>query len=263
MRANKIIRCSTVTLAVVMLAAAMLPAMAQSRLSDVQVQDEVLKTLDAKRFADVRARVKNGVVTLNGTVDLYAVKEDAEHKIHHKKGVSAVSNQIEVKPAGAAAEISDVALRDSIAEKLAYDRVGYGTTAFNSFTVAVQGGVVTLGGVAYGPTDKASAISLVENTSGVKDVVDDMEVAPLSPNDDRIRVAAARAIYGFPLLQRYGMDPAKPIRITVVNGDITLTGVVESQSDKDVAGIRANGVSGAFKVTNNLQVTGQAEKSDK
>ena len=77
---------------------------------------------------------------------------------------------------------------------------------------------------------------------------------PFTRNDDRIRVEAARAIYGAPALNRYVLDPAKPIRITVVSGNITLTGVVASQSDKDIAGIRANGVPGAFKVTNNLQV---------
>ena len=101
-------------------------------------------------------------------------------------------------------------------------------------------------------------MSLVEHYPGVKDVVDDIEVAPVSPNDDRIRVEAARAIYGFPSLNRYAIDPAKPIRITVVNCNITLTGVVDSQADKDAAGIRANGVPGAFKVTNNLQVAGRA-----
>jgi osmotically-inducible protein OsmY len=159
-------------------------------------------------------------------------------------------------------QISDMTLRDKLAEKLAYDRVGYGTTAFNSFTVSVQGGVVTLGGLAYGPADKDSAVSLVSHYPGVKDVVDNIEVAPLSPNDDRIRLAAARAIYGYPPLSRYGIDPAKPIRITVVNGNITLTGVVDSQADKDAAGVRANGVPGAFKVTNDLQV-GQSSKEIK
>jgi hyperosmotically inducible periplasmic protein len=82
--------------------------------------------------------------------------------------------------------------------------------------------------------------------------------------DDRIRLAEARAIYGFPQLNKYAIDPAKPIRITVVNGNVTLTGVVDSQADKDVANIRANGVPGVFKVVNNLQVVGGApEKSDK
>ncbi|WP_047495240.1 BON domain-containing protein [Terriglobus sp. TAA 43] len=241
---------------VLALAAVMMPTLAmraQSKVPDAQIQTDVQKSLDNKQFHDVHSTVKNGMVTLTGNVDLYATKEDAEHKIHHKKGVVAVQNLIKVQ----GGEVSDTQLRDKLAEKLAYDRVGYGTTAFNSFTIGVQGGVVTLGGVAYGPTDKDSAISLVSHYPGVRDVVDDIEVAPLSPNDDRIRLAAARAIYGFPSLQRYAMDPAKPIRITVVNGDITLTGVVDRQADKDAAGIRANGVAGAFKVTNNLQVAGE------
>ncbi len=234
--------------------APVLPVRAQDKASDSQTLAEVQKTLDSKRFADVHASVKNGIVTLTGNVDVYATKEDAEHKIHHKKGVNAVQNMIQVQAGGSSAEMSDVDLRNKLAEKLAYDRVGYGTTAFNSFTIGVQNGVVTLGGTAYGPTDKDSAVSLVSHYPGVKDVVDNIDVAPLSPNDDRIRIETARAVYGFPSLQRYGMDPAKPIRITVVNGNVTLTGVVDRQADKDTAGIRANGVPGVFKVTNDLQV---------
>jgi osmotically-inducible protein OsmY len=147
-------------------------------------------------------------------------------------------------------------LRNKLAEKLAYDRVGYGTTAFNALTIGVNHGVVILGGTAYGPTDKDSALSLVSNYPGVKDVVDQIEVAPVSPMDDRIRLSEARAIYGAPQLNKYAIDPAKPIRITVVNGNVTLSGVVDNQTDKDVANIRANGVPGVFKVTNNLQVAG-------
>ncbi len=240
------------TLAVALLGLAVAgPAMAQT--GDSQIQAEVQHSLESKRFSGVTSTVHNGMVTLNGTVDVYATKEDAEHKIHHKKGVVAVSNQI-VVAGGSEGTVSDIELRNKLAEKLAYDRVGYGTTAFNSFNVGVQNGVVTLSGTAYGPTDKDSAVSLVAHYPGVKDVVDDIEVAPLSPNDDRIRLEAARSIYGFGPLNRYALDPAKPIRITVVNGNITLTGVVDRQADKDAAGIRANGVSGAFKVTNDLQV---------
>lgn len=233
-----------------------IPAHGQSKAADAQVTAEVQKALENKRFSDVHAVVQNGIVNLTGTVDVYATKEDAERRIHHKSGVVAVHNMIEVHSGGSAAELPDMELRSRLAEKLTYDRVGYGTTAFNSFTIGVQKGVVTLGGVAYGPTDKDSAVSLVAHYPGVKDVVDDIEVAPVSPNDDRIRVEAARAIYGFPSLQRYAIDPAKPIRITVVNGNITLTGVVDREADKDTAGIRANGVPGAFKVTNDLQVAG-------
>ena len=113
---------------------------------------------------------------------------------------------------------------------------------------------MTLGGTAYGPADKDSAISLVSHYPGVQDIVDEIEVAPLSPSDDHIRIEAARAIYGFPSLQRYAIDPAKPIRITVVNGEITLSGVVDRKMDSDTAEVRAKGVPGVFKVTNHLEI---------
>jgi hyperosmotically inducible periplasmic protein len=233
---------------------------AQNGSNDAQIQADVTKALDNKRFKDVKVSVQNGVVMLTGTVDLYSAKMDADNRAHHRKNVKGVENQIQV--AGPA--IEDTTLRDKLAEKLAYDRVGYGTTAFNAFTIGVQNGVVTLGGTAYGPSDKDSAISLVENYPGVKDVIDNIEVAPVSPMDDRIRLAEARAIYGFPQLNKYAIDPAKPIRITVVNGNVTLSGVVDSQADKDVANIRANSVQGVFKVINNLEVVGGTpEKSDK
>jgi hyperosmotically inducible protein len=227
---------------------------------DTQIQADVMKALDNKRFKDVKASVQNGVVTLTGTVDLYSAKMDADNRAHHRKNVKGVENQIQV----AGPMVDDTTLRDKLAEKLAYDRVGYGSTAFNAFTIGVQNGVVTLGGTAYGPSDKDSALSLVENYPGVKDVIDNIEVAPVSLMDDRIRLAEARAIYGFPQLNKYAIDPAKPIRITVVNGNVTLSGVVDSQADKDVANIRANSVPGVFKVVNNLQVVGGGpEKSEK
>jgi osmotically-inducible protein OsmY len=233
---------------------------AQSGSNDAQIQADVMKALDNKRFQNVKASVQNGVVMLTGTVDLYSAKLDADNRAHHRKNVKGVENQIQVE----GPVVEDVTLRDKLAERLAYDRVGYGTTAFNSFTIGVQNGAVTLGGTAYGLSDKDSAISLVGNYPGVKDVIDNIEVAPVSPMDDRIRLAEARAIYGFPQLNKYAIDPAKPIRITVVNGNVTLSGVVDTQADKDVANLRANSVSGVFKVINNLQVVGSGqEKPDK
>jgi osmotically-inducible protein OsmY len=225
---------------------------------DAAIQADVTKALDNKRFKDVKASVQNGVVTLRGTVAVYSEKEDADKKVHHRKNVRAVQNLIEI----AGPTVDDVTLRNKLAEKLTYDRVGYGTTAFNAFTIGVQNGVVTLGGVAYGPTDRDSAISLVSNFPGVKDVVDNIEVAPVSPMDDRIRLETARAVYGAPQLNKYAIDPAKPIRITVVNGNVTLSGMVDNQADKEVANIRANGVPGVFKVTDNLQVAGAAGASE-
>ena len=257
---KKVKRVGLLGLAVALVFAGAARGVAQSGSSDAQIQADVTKSLDNKRFKDIRASVHNGVVTLTGTVDLYSAKLDADNRAHHRKNVKGVENQIQV----AGPTVEDTTLRDKLAERLAYDRVGYGTTAFNSFTIGVQNGAVTLGGTAYGPSDKDSAISLVSNYPGVKDVIDNIEVAPVSPMDDRIRLAEARAIYGFPQLNKYAIDPAKPIRITVVNGNVTLSGVVDSEADKDVANIRANGVPGVFKVINNLQVIGSGqEKQDK
>ncbi|GGA76763.1 BON domain-containing protein [Edaphobacter acidisoli] len=202
----------------------------------------------------MKAEVHDGIVTLTGTVQVYSAKTDASRRAHRRRYVRGVENLIEV----AGPVVDDDTLRNKLSEKIAYDRIGYGTTAFNAFTIGVKNGVVTLGGVAYGPVDKDSAVSLVSNYPGVKGVEDKIELAPLSPMDDRIRLAEARAIYGAPQLNRYAIDPAKPIRITVVHGNVTLTGLVDTQSDKDVAFVRAGGVPGVFKVINLLQVAGAA-----
>lgn len=216
---------------------------------DAQVQADVTKTLDKKQFSAVQASVSGGMVTLTGVVPTYADKEDADRRTHHRKNVKAVSNQIQV----AVGEIPDEVLQRKLVGKVSTDREGYGQ-AFDSITVQVQNGVVTLGGVAYGPVDRDTAVSDVANTVGVRDVIDNIEVAPLSFNDDRIRVAEFRAIYSFPTLTKYAIDPAKPIRITVVNGNVTLTGVVDTKEESEAANIRANTVTGVFKVTNQLQV---------
>ena len=81
-----------------------------------------------------------------------------------------------------------------------------------------------------------------------------IEVLPPSPMDDQLRLRLYRAIYGFPSLQKYALGVQKPIRIIVKSGRVTLEGVVDNEADKNTAGIRANGVSGIFSVTNNLQV---------
>ena len=214
------------------------------------IEAEVHKALDNKRFQNVTAMVHGPDVVLTGTVDLYESKEMADNRVHHVKGVHGVENEIQV----AGPTVEDTVLRDKLAKALAYDRVGYGTTTFNSITLGVHDGVVTLGGNVYWPPDKDSAVGLVANTPGVKDIVDNIDVAPVSPMDDRLRVQLARAIYGTPELQKYAIDPEKPIRITVINGNVTLTGVVDSKMDHDIAGIRANTVPGVFKVVNDLQI---------
>ena len=95
---------------------------------------------------------------------------------------------------------------------------------------------------------------MVKHIEGVEKVDNQIEVLPPSPMDDGLRLRLYRAIYGFPALEKYAMPVIKPIRIIVKSGNVTLEGVVDNQADKDMAGLRANSVSGVFSVTNNLMV---------
>ncbi|RRA49886.1 BON domain-containing protein [Acidipila sp. EB88] len=238
------------------------PGALQSRAASVplqadasQLQTELSKTLNKKQFSGVQGSVQGTTALLKGTVDVFDDKEEAGKRARHVKGITAVDNEIQV----AGPSVPDAELQQKLVKAISYDRVGYGTTAFNAVSVVVHGGNVTLGGHAYGPVDAASAVAVASNTKGVRDVINEIQVDPTSPMDDRIRIQAARTIYGFPSLNKYAIDPAKPIRISVQNGNLTLYGVVNSQSDKDVAGLRANSVPGVFKVVNNLQVATSSE----
>jgi hyperosmotically inducible protein len=125
---------------------------------------------------------------------------------------------------------------------------------FDYIAFKVEGYNVTLLGQVVRPVTKSDAENAVKHIEGVEKVDNQIEVLPPSPGDDRLRTRLFRAIYGFPALQRYELGVQKPIRIIVKNGHVTLEGVVDSDGDKNLVGIRANGVSGAFSVTNNLQV---------
>jgi hyperosmotically inducible protein len=214
--------------------------------------------LNNKNFKDVKVEVSNGVATLSGSVELYEYKAQADQKAHKVKGITAVRNEIQV----AGPQVSDQELKDKLIEKLTYDRVGYGN-AFNAISLSVQNGVVTLGGHARTEVDRDSAIALVSTYPGVKDVVEEVQVDPVSIMDDRIRLQVARAIYGYPSLQKYSIDPAKTIRISVQNGNVELYGVVDNKADSDVANLRANGVPGVFSVKNYLQVANQPTEKPK
>ena len=125
---------------------------------------------------------------------------------------------------------------------------------FDNLAYRVDGTKVTLFGQVTKPTLKSDAENAVKRIEGVQNVANEIEVLPLSPNDDQIRRATYRKIYSNPALQRYQMGAVPPIHIIVKNGNITLMGVVDNDADKNLAGIAANGVPGAFKVTNELVV---------
>jgi hyperosmotically inducible periplasmic protein len=127
-------------------------------------------------------------------------------------------------------------------------------TVFDNLGYKVDGYNVTLVGQVTKPSLKSDAEAAVKRIEGVEKVDNQIEVLPLSPMDDRIRQSLYRAIYGYPPLQRYAMPVLKPIRLMVKNGHVTLEGVVDSEADKNIVGVRANGVSGVFSVKNNLVV---------
>jgi hyperosmotically inducible periplasmic protein len=226
-------------------------AMASTGRYDVQIQQTVSHKLhDAKQLQSVNSSVEDGIVTLTGTVGLYQYKLDAAKKIKKLANVTGVRNDIAV----AGETVPDGQLQQKLAKKLAYDRVGYYDNAFNYLALGVKDGVVTINGDTVTDVAKDSALAIVARTPGVKDVVSEVNVLPVSLFDDSIRVLTARAIYRDSVLGRYATDPVHPIRIVVDNGHVTLYGTVESAMDKNIAGIRASAVPGAFSVENKLVV---------
>jgi len=125
---------------------------------------------------------------------------------------------------------------------------------FDNLAFKVDGYNVTLLGSVVSPSLKSEAENVVKRIEGVEKVDNQIDVLPPSPGDDRLRLRLYRAIYGYPPLQRYALPVVKPIRIIVKGGHASLEGVVDSQGDKNIAGIRAKGVPGLFSVDNNLQV---------
>jgi|SRR6185437_267273 len=125
---------------------------------------------------------------------------------------------------------------------------------FDNLTYKVDGYNVTLGGQVTRPSLKSSAEAVVKKVEGVEKVDNQIEVLPLSPMDDRIRIRLFRSIYGYAPLQRYALPVIKPIRIIVKNGHVTLEGVVDNEADKNMVTLRAKSVPGTFSVTNNLTV---------
>jgi len=125
---------------------------------------------------------------------------------------------------------------------------------FDNLAFQIEDGKVILLGQVTRPALKSDAENVVKRIPGVAAVENRIEVLPLSRFDDQIRVAVARAVFGYSSLYRYGMGAQPSIRIIVNNGAVTLEGEVASEADRNLAGIRANGVPGVFSVTNRLKV---------
>jgi len=128
-------------------------------------------------------------------------------------------------------------------------------SVFDNLAFRVEpAGTIRLLGQVIRPTLKSDAERRVKKVEGVEQVINDIEVLPVSPSDDAIRLAVARNIYNSNALDRYGFQSQPPIHIIVKQGRVTLEGSVDSESDKSVAGLKAREINGVFEVKNNLAV---------
>ena len=133
-------------------------------------------------------------------------------------------------------------------------------SVFDNLLFKVDGDKVTLLGQVVRPTLKSDAENAVKGIESVSSVDNQIEVLPTSPMDDGLRRAVYRAIYGDTSLSRYGMSALPSIHIIVKNGNVALEGVVDNEGDKNLAGLRANGVPNVFSVTNNLTIAADNKK---
>ncbi len=158
----------------------------------------------------------------------------------------------------AASNIASAASTERISKEVRHELVMLPYfTVFDNLAYKVDGTNVTLMGQVTRPTLKSDAENAVKRIEGVEHVDNQIEVLPPSPMDDGLRRQLYRAIYGFPSLQKYALGVQQPIRIIVKNGKVTLEGIVDNESDKNVANIQASGVPGTFSISNNLQIAGR------
>lgn len=223
---------------------------------DAQLQAEINGKLKEKEeLRNVRANVQSGLATLDGSVQLYRDKLRAARLAGSVRGAEGVRNRVEVQTD----RVPDEQLRETLAEKLAYDRIDRGQM-FNYLTLGVENGVVTVGGDVRDDIDRDSALDIVAKTPGVVDIVDRIHISGGSAIDDRARIRVARAIYGDPMMQKYRISPLAPIRIVVEKGTITLYGVVDSQIDHTTALLRAREVAGTYDVVDRLEIASKRPK---
>ena len=181
----------------------------------------------------MKKMLRNMTLTLAGALLCLPVAEGAISTTQGKAGLSKIENEVR---------------RELV--MLPW----YGVFDNFEFQVSQDGRHVILSGQVTRPTLRSSAENVVKRIEGVERVTNNIEVLPLSPMDDRTRLAVARAIFADSVLSRYSWGANPPIHIIVKNGHVTLEGVVANETDKNIANIRANGVFGVFSVTNDLRV---------
>ncbi len=201
---------------------------------------------------DVQVTVANGAVTLDGSVDTLDKIERAGKAMSKIEGVESVSNNLQV-----AAGIDDLGIADRAARQIR----GYAYySIFDDVNLEVQDGTLTLSGQVLTPYRRNDIGALMKSVAGVREIKNDLEVLPVSPYDDAIRLRIARAVYGDPTLSRYGLGVNPPIHIIVKNGNVRLTGIVHSALDKQLAERAARFAALYFGFQNDLRVEEEIAK---
>lgn len=213
---------------------------------DSQIQALITHQLNEKHISKVQVAVSGGVVTLDGMVQSAWEKEEAIDIAHKTHDVQKVVSTLRV----ARAE-SDKTIADKIAAQvLRY--VFY--TVFDNIGLSVENGVVTLTGQVTAPFKANEIANLASRVQGVQAVKNQIEVLPTSPFDDQLRQSIASQIYRDPTFFNYSIQPNPPIHVIVNGGKVTLTGVVNSQIEKQKAEIIARNTFGVFSVDNQIRV---------
>jgi len=183
------------------------------------------------------------------------------HTIFNKLIIAAAALGLGI--AGAATTNTITASDADIAKKLTHEiRMYPRYSIFDNISFSVNEGRVDLLGEVSQPYKKADLERIAQRVPGVSSLTSEIRVLPVSPMDNRLRLQVANAIYRDPVLSYYGMQALPPIHIIVENGHVTLAGVVRTEMEKNVAGLRAAAAGLSFgAVVNNLQVENPSHKS--
>jgi osmotically-inducible protein OsmY len=190
--------------------------------------------------------VQAGSVTLTGTVRSLWARRKAVELARETDGVKAVASELSVREAE-----SDSAIAQRIASEI---RRYVFYSIFDDVNLKVEKGVVTLIGRVTAPMKQGQMEELAARVAGVQDVVNELQVLPVSPVDDQLRQTLAARIYNDPMFWRYAISSDPPIHIIVEHSRVTLTGVVSSNIEKQKAEIIARGTFGVLNVENRLRV---------
>jgi hyperosmotically inducible periplasmic protein len=223
------------------------PMLQAQTVSDTDLLQTVQAQISSEKYGkDIQVGVDAGVVTLNGTVATLEQKERIWKTVTKIAGVTGAKNNLQI-----AAAAGDQQLAEAAAHAV---RMYSYYSIFDNVEILADNGVLTLKGQVITPWRKADLGARMKSVAGVREIQNALEVLPVSPYDDQIRLRVARAIFGDPGLIRYGLGANPSIHIIVQNGNVRLTGVVMNAMDKALAERAARFAAIYFGFTNDLRI---------